>query len=91
MSTVRAIYQSKDNVANEKEFKYTITSSVYNNNQSKASQDMKSLTDTLILMQESINTYLTSKLSVMNEDNNIEDTIGDDDENCDDDNEKTDN
>jgi len=83
MSTIQAIYQSKEDAANEKEFKYTIKDSVHNNNQIQAAtahQNMESLTDTLILLQESINTYLTSKLYT-NEDNNIEDTMGDDDEN----------
>ncbi|CAG8730079.1 15139_t:CDS:1, partial [Rhizophagus irregularis] len=78
MSTIHAIYQSKDDIANKKEFEYTITNSVQNNNQTKvttASQNMKSLTDALILLQESINTYLTSKLCITNEDKkNIEDT-----------------
>jgi hypothetical protein len=94
MSTIHAIYKSKDDIANKKEFKYTIMNSVHNNNQTKlttASQNMKSLTDTLILLQESINAHLTSKLCITNEDNNIENTVEKYDENNDDDIEETNN
>ena len=79
MSTIQAIYQSKGDTASEKEFKHTITNPDHNNNQTKATtvnQNMKLLTDALILLQKDINIYLTSKLNITID----EDMMGDDED-----------
>ncbi|CAG8555637.1 10981_t:CDS:2 [Cetraspora pellucida] len=58
MTTVRAVYVDPALEGSPKEFSYTVPS--FNSNQGK--EAMKSLTETLLLLQKDINNHLTLQL-----------------------------